>query len=84
MSKLNKLYFGSVNPPIYQASTILFENISELESSERQYGRVGTETNTALEREIARIENAERSVIVESGLAAITNVLLSFLQKGDH
>jgi len=84
MSKLNKLYFGSVNPPIYQASTILFENISELESSERQYGRVGTETNAALEREIARIENAERSVIVESGLAAITNVLLSFLQKGDH
>ena len=84
MSKLKNFYLGAVNPPIYQASTIVFDNLTELEKSEKPYARSGTATNEILASAIAKLENAQKSIIVSSGVSAISSTLLSLLKTGDH
>ena len=84
MSKTKDLYLGCVNTPIYQTSTILFDDISELKGDGNKYGRAGTETNFALESEITKIENGYKSIVTSSGLGAITAAIFTFLSKGDH
>src|SRR5260370_261894 len=80
--------FGIVNPPVYHASTILsptmekFENRVPFEGF--GYGRNGTPTQKALEDAVAAIEGAQRSIAVQSGLAAVTGAMVGFLKTGDH
>ena len=86
-----------VNPPIYQSSTIVFPKLENLLHAERgygnaelvqpyelKYGRYGTQTNFALEKTIAEIENGYNTFITSCGAAAITTTLFAFLEKGDH
>lgn len=86
-----------VNPPIYQTSTIVFPKLKDLLYAERgysnndlvepyelKYGRYGTQTNFALERAVADIENAYNCFITSSGAAAINTALIAFLGQGDH
>jgi cystathionine beta-lyase len=83
-------HHGTVNPPIYRASTILFPTLAALEESQRQpneglsYGRLGTPTTRAFEEAMAEVDGAWRSIAVSSGLAAITTALLALLRHGDH
>lgn len=86
-----------VNPPIYQTSTIVFPTLGDLRHAERgysdnekvgpyelKYGRYGTQSNFALEKAIAEIENGYNTFITSSGAAAINTALIAFLEKGDH
>ena len=86
-----------VNPPIYQASTIVFPTLEDLLYAERgyanndlvkpyelKYGRYGTQTNFALEQAIAEIENGYNTFITSSGAAAVNAALMAFLKNGDH
>lgn len=86
-----------VNPPIYQTSTIVFPTLKDLIYAERgysnndlvepyelKYGRYGTQTNFALEKAIAEIENGYNSFVTSSGAAAINTALVAFLKSGDH
>ncbi|MEO8120846.1 MAG: PLP-dependent transferase, partial [Rhodoferax sp.] len=47
------------------------------------YGLYGTPTTRSLETRIAEIEGARRSILVPSGLAALTHPLLALLKSGD-
>lgn len=79
-----------VNPPVVRASTFLFEKLADFEEASRHpfdgpfYGRVGTPTTFAFEQAIAELEGGHRSIAASSGVAAISAVLLAFLDKGDH
>jgi cystathionine beta-lyase len=86
-----------VNPPIHQTSTIVFPTLKDLHYAERgysnndkvkpyelKYGRYGTQTNFALEKAIATLENGYNSFVTASGAAAINTALIAFLQQGDH
>ncbi|MFT7087582.1 MAG: cystathionine beta-lyase [Rickettsiales bacterium] len=86
-----------VNPPIYQASTIVFSSLKELRVAEDsyddsdgskshilKYGRYGTQTNLSLEEAIAGLENADCCFITSCGASAINIALLAFLEQGDH
>jgi cystathionine beta-lyase len=81
---------GAVNPPVYRASTIVYPSLREFASrSERRYtsysyGLQGTPTNMALAEAVAELSGGHRSVIVSSGLAAVTHALTAFLRAGDH
>ena len=75
---------GHVNGPIYQASTLIFENVAELKNAKQQYGRTGTQTVAALEDEVANLEQGHKALIYPSGLAAITSALLAFLKPQDE
>ena len=77
---------GFVNPPVYHASTVLFRSIEEMTEHRPRYvyGRRGTPTSEALETALDRLEGAAGTVLLPSGLAAISVALLSCLSAGDH
>ena len=86
-------YGGMVNPPVFHVSTVLAENIEQLNSrdhieesgaQEMSYGRNGTPTSWALENAVAELEGGYRCLAYSSGLGAVTGALLSFLKAGDH
>jgi methionine-gamma-lyase len=47
------------------------------------YSRYGNPTTRNVEEKLAKLENAEESLLFASGMAAITTTLLTFLQDGD-
>jgi cystathionine beta-lyase len=82
---------GAVNPPVYHASTVLFEDLDLYEDPQRyfergkvNYGRNGTPTTFALEDAIAALEGGHATLAVGSGLAAISGTFLSLVKAGDH
>jgi hypothetical protein len=56
----------------------------EVDKSRFEYGRYGAPTQLALEAKLAALYHAEDAVVTSSGMAAIVNVLLSFLRSGDE
>ena len=83
---------GAVNPPVYRASTFLFETAAEWEASREhkrrfdviRYGQLATPTTVALEEAIATLEGGYRTMLLPSGLAAVTIALLALVRSGDH
>tara|TARA_Y100000588_G_scaffold370346_1_gene440354 strand:- start:497 stop:1009 length:513 start_codon:yes stop_codon:yes gene_type:complete len=83
---------GTVNLPVYRASTILSANAEAYERrfdedalfSNVTYGANGTQNARALSEAIAVIENAEFSMVTASGLSAISMTLSALLSAGDH
>lgn len=82
---------GVVNPPVYHASTILFPTVDALHASQKKrdlrhsrYGRYGTPTTFALEEAIMALEGSGHSIVVGSGVSAITVALMAYLNAGDH
>jgi cystathionine beta-lyase len=83
---------GVVNPPVWRASTILFEDCAALAASNRinadghlHYGRRGTPTQWALAEALTELEpGAAGTMLFPSGVAAIACALLSVLKPGDE
>ena len=83
---------GTVNPPVHHASTILFDNLAELEQSaspdlplgHTSYGIHGSTIQQALAQAITTLENGDDTIITASGLLAITLALSAVLESGDH
>ncbi len=82
---------GVVNPPVWRASTILYENIADLKArghathDKLYYGRRGTPTVWALADALTGLEpGAEGTLLYPSGVAAISAGLLALLSPGDH
>lgn len=80
----------SVNPPVYRASTFVFNSMAEMAHASRTpfngnyYGRNGTPTTVAFEDAIAELEGADGAIATSSGLAAIMGVFFGLLKAGDH
>jgi cysteine-S-conjugate beta-lyase len=79
-------YFGFVNPPVVHASTVLFPNARTMADRAQKYtyGTHGTPTTDALAGAIDALEGSAGTILVPSGLAAVTVPLLAFLGAGDH
>ncbi len=82
---------GVVNPPVWRASTILYDNIADLKArghathDKLYYGRRGTPTVWALADALTGMEpGAEGALLYPSGVAAISAGLLALLSPGDH
>ncbi|SET38346.1 methionine-gamma-lyase [Natronincola peptidivorans] len=82
--------FGALATPIYQTSTFIFDSAEQggrrfaLEEGGYIYSRLGNPTNTQVEEKLANLENAEAAVSTASGIGAITSVLWTAVQAGDH
>jgi cystathionine beta-lyase len=80
----------AVSPPVWHASTILFDTVSEMEAArprfaEFQYGRNGTPTQWALAEALTQMEpGAGGTRLFPSGSAAVAAALMSVLQAGDE
>ncbi|WP_062203071.1 cystathionine beta-lyase [Aureimonas sp. AU12] len=79
-------FFGFVNPPSVHASTVLFPDTATMRRRDQKYiyGLRGTPTTDALERALDDLEGSHGTILVPSGLAAISFPLLAFLGSGDH
>lgn len=79
-------YHGFVNPPVVHASTVLFPNARAMETRAQKYtyGTRGTPTTDALCEAIDALEGSAGTIIVPSGLAAVSVPFLSVLSAGDH
>jgi cysteine-S-conjugate beta-lyase len=82
--------FVSVQPGVYKASTIVFPNVAAVrarnwrEKTGYTYGLHGTPTTFTLEERIATLEGGVQTLLVPSGLAAITLVGMALLKGGDE
>jgi cystathionine beta-lyase len=82
--------FAAVQPPVHKASTIFFENVAALrartwkEKTGYTYGLHGTPTTFTLEERIATLEGGVQTLLVPSGLAALTFVDMALLKSGDE
>ena len=81
--------FASLAVPTYRASTIVFPDAQAYADRKYRgpdgysYGLHGTPTTRTLEAQLSALHGAERTVLLPSGQAAITIVLLSVLLPGD-
>ncbi|RXD05222.1 cystathionine beta-lyase [Sphingomonas sp. UV9] len=83
---------GIVSPPVWRASTILYDSVGHLrESASRDthhrlfYGRKGTPTQWSLADALTSLEpGAEGTFLYCSGVAAVAAALLSVLSPGDE
>lgn len=82
---------GVVNPPVYRASTCLFDSYAQLRERVADpsakhlfYGRKGTPTQWALEEALTELEGADGTMLFPSGIAAVTTAILSLVKAGDH
>ncbi|MFZ1681512.1 MAG: cystathionine beta-lyase [Rhizobiaceae bacterium] len=79
-------FHGFVNPPVVHASTVLFPDAETMANRSQRYvyGTRGTPTSDALAAAFDELEGSAGTILVPSGLAAITVPLLGFLSAGDH
>lgn len=83
---------GIVNPPVWRASTILYDSVAELRARggadthhKLFYGRRGTPTQWSLAQALTDLEpEAEATFLYPSGVAAVSAALLACLNPGDE
>ena len=82
--------FEAPQPGVFKASTVIFPNTAALQARDWKekngytYGLHGTPTTFTLEERIATLEGGLHTLLVPSGLAAITLVDTSLLGQGDE
>jgi len=80
----------AVTVPVYQTSTYAFESTQQLidfkegRIDKGEYGRYGNPTVRKAEQKIAELDHAEDAVLWASGMCAMTSLLLTILQTGQH
>ena len=86
-------FAGTVNTPVFRASTILSSSMAEWEQKKKDraqekagtyYGLNGTPTKHLLEEALAEIEGGYKCQIYPSGLAACVIPILAYVKAGDH
>jgi cystathionine beta-lyase len=80
-----------VNPPVWRASTILFDSVAHMRATSGNvhqrlfYGRKGTPTAWALAEALTELEpGAAGTMLYPSGVAAVAGALLAVLKPGDQ
>ncbi|RZI93619.1 MAG: cystathionine beta-lyase [Variovorax sp.] len=82
--------FAAPLPGIHKASTVFFADVAAMRARDWKtkagytYGLHGTPTTFTLEERIATLEGGNATLLVPSGLAAITLVSFAFLKAGDE
>ena len=82
---------GVVNPPVYRASTCIFNSYAEMRDrvanvgeAKLFYGRKGTPTQWALAEALTDLHGGQGTMLFPSGVAALNNAILAFVSAGDH
>lgn len=81
---------SAISSPIYQSSTFRFEKAEDIAEAMVArahplfYGRYATPNTKQVEATVAGLEEGEDALAVASGMAAVTLVLMTFLEAGDH
>jgi len=82
--------FRSLKTPIYDTASYDFENAEEMEQTFRGntdayiYSRITNPTVTELQNRMKLFSGAENALCVSSGMAAISNAIVSICETGDN
>ncbi len=82
--------FEATLPAVHKASTVFFQDVAALRSRSWKskagytYGLHGTPTSFTLEARVATLEGGLQTLLVPSGLAALTLVDCALLRSGDE
>lgn len=82
--------FASPAVPVHKGSTVFFDSVAAMRSrtwldrSAYTYGLHGTPTTFTLEERIATLEGGKHTMLVSSGLAALTMVDIALLKSDDQ
>jgi len=85
-----KRWMGSITTPIDYTSTFVFKDVAEMvsfangEIDHYEYGRYGNPTRQAAELKLAALEGAERCVLFDCGMSAVSATILSNCTQGQH
>ncbi len=86
--RMSALHHGAVNPPVYHASTFLYDSYLQLVGKaprpQYSYGRHFTPTSEALQQALCSLEGGFKTVLTPSGLNACALSILAFVETGDH
>ncbi|MCO5286713.1 MAG: PLP-dependent aspartate aminotransferase family protein [Chitinophagaceae bacterium] len=88
--ELRENYFHSIAPPIIQASNFSFDTVEEFrtalqnESEAVLYSRGNNPTVDILRKKLAALDNAEDSLVLNSGASAIFASVVANVASGDH
>lgn len=83
-------HHGALNPPLFLTSTYAFASAAEGaarfagEAEGFIYSRVGNPTVAVLESRLAALEGGEAALATSSGVGALTALIWTLLQAGDH
>ena len=81
---------GAVAPPIYQTSLFSFEDYQSMvdryrgDSHQAIYSRIDNPTTRVLQEKLAMLEGGDAATVFSSGMAAISNAILSVVKTGDR
>jgi len=81
---------GGLSPALHRSSAYAFESaahgarVHEGEEPGYFYGRIGSPTQASLEAALAELEGGEAALALASGMAAISTLLFTVLEPGDH
>ena len=82
--------FAAPQPGVFKASTVIFSDVAAMrarnwkDKSGYTYGLHGTPTTFLLEERIASLEGGLHTILVPSGLAAISLTDMALLRSGDE
>jgi cystathionine gamma-synthase len=85
-----KRWLGSVTTPIAYTSTFVFKDMEEVraygqgQAPHYEYGRYGNPTRDAAERKLAALEGAEKCLLFDSGMSAVTATVMALCSTGQH
>ncbi len=86
LGRRSAAHFGSVNVPVYRASTALFPDLKTFRSEAQPmtYGRRATPSSDALTEIVADLEGGQYCVLTPSGMAAVSCAILACVKADDH
>jgi cystathionine beta-lyase len=80
----------TISPPLYRASTVLFDSYEDLKAADAgryegvTYGTDRLPTQRAFERAMCELEGGAITRAFQSGIGAIIGTLLAYTKQGDH
>jgi cystathionine beta-lyase len=80
-------FHGFINPPVVRASTVLFPNVDAMlgrTGHRYSYGLTNTPTIEALADALTALDGGAGTVLLPSGLAAVTTAILAAMRPGTH
>lgn len=83
-------WYGATIPPLVQSAAYVHETAESLSDSfagkkkEHIYSRLTNPTNAILEEKLTILENGKGSIVMSSGMAAVSNACMALLRAGDE
>jgi len=83
-------WLGTVTTPVALSSTFVFSDMNEVlayakgQAPHYEYGRYGNPTREAAERKLAALEGAERCLLFDTGMSAVTATVMALCGQGQH